>query len=136
MLPFTIYSILGDISLGLSTTEISGSVRSRNGKQQWPEQSWPSYISPMKLTCQYRLTKGTATDRSGLRAYDNLLSTLPFKDREHCQMKVRKIFDTTQDALLVFRCDPISSSELAWGDSVAGQTSPCAGLVDFSQSFS
>ena len=57
MLPFTIYSILGDISLGLSITELLGSVRSRNGKQQWPEQSLLSYISPMKLICQYRLER-------------------------------------------------------------------------------
>ena len=53
MPPFTIYSILGGISLGLSTTEILGSVRSRNGKQQWPDENLPRYIYPMKLTCQY-----------------------------------------------------------------------------------
>lgn len=53
MLLFTICSILGDIWLGLSTTEISGPVRSRNGQQLWPQQSLQSFIYPMKLNCQY-----------------------------------------------------------------------------------
>lgn len=51
---FTIYSILGGISLGLSTTEILGSVRSKNGKQQWSDEYLPNYIHLTKLTCQYQ----------------------------------------------------------------------------------
>ncbi len=47
-----IYSILVGISLGPSTTEILGSVRSRNGKQQRPDKKLPSYIYPTKLTRQ------------------------------------------------------------------------------------
>ena len=37
MQPFTICSILEGISLGPSIIEILGSVRTRNGKQQWPD---------------------------------------------------------------------------------------------------
>ena len=62
MLPFTIYSILGDISLGLSTTEILGPVHSRNGKQQWPDGNSPGYIYPMKITCQYPHTRPISND--------------------------------------------------------------------------
>jgi len=53
MPPFTIYSILRGISLGLSITEVLGSVRSTNGKQRWSDEKLPSYIFSMKLTCQY-----------------------------------------------------------------------------------
>jgi hypothetical protein len=80
MPPFTIYSILGDISLGQNITEILGSVRSRNGKLQWPEQSLLSYIYPMKLTCQYPVNEYMATiqviQRNSTGAKDSLAGYL------------------------------------------------------------
>jgi hypothetical protein len=118
MLLFTICSILGDISLGLSTTETLGSVRSRHGQQQRPEQNLRSFVYPMKLTCLYRRIRLLMTNKAPpvTRSFQIAIATLSLMAQTALSNA-----GPIEDRLLACAGEVDDSSRLRCFDDVAGE---------------